>query len=187
MLCEFSEVLRSLFFLFFFCITPLLALLAMSSLPTPGQNRLNFKSKCSFSFQRECFRRSRSPQWSDWQLLLALCYPPGRLYPVLQYFSGLDLSSTSVLTSSSLLQLLSRRENLFVFTFFFFLTWQWFDESLDPGTATCCNYHCTFRETEVWSLPSFLCWFSPRWCLDGALLDVDQGCWSQISPSCTRT
>lgn len=149
MLAEFSEVLRSLFS-FFFCITPLLALLPVSSLPTPRRDRLNFKSKCSFSFQRECLRCGRSRQRVRLTTFvgalprpLAGCTrycstpldwtcPPPRFWPPHLCFSCWVEESI----------------------WFFFFTWEWFDDSLDPGTAACCNDHCTFHATEVWSLPS---------------------------------
>lgn len=155
----------------------------MSSLPTPGQNRLNFKSKCSFSFQRECFRCSHSRQRYDWQLLLALWHAPWQVVPG----TAALLRTGPVLHLGSDLPISASVVGLKRASDFSFFTWEWLDDSLDPGTAACCNDHCTFHATEVWSLPSFLCWFCPQWCLDGALLDVEQAAGAKYLPLAHRT
>lgn len=76
---ESPEVPRLLFFFFLHHSTSRrAALLAMSSLPTPGQNRLTFKSKGSFSFQRECFKHHHTCEWCNFccALLLPLQFVP---------------------------------------------------------------------------------------------------------------
>lgn len=145
------------------------ALLAMSLLLTPGHNRLTFKSKFSFSFQRECFRRSHTCQRYNWQILLVLCHSPWPVVPGTAAFlwTGLSLRLGSGLLTSALAVGL-KRESISIHLF---STCKWFDE-IRYGKMLELSLHNPWQKCEVFlpssadSLPNDvwlgLCWMWSR-------------------------